>query len=304
MNYGGFLGVIAILFLLMGLGFFLRKIGIMREEDSGRLSALVLKVFQPFMLIGALSSAEFSYDNLKAGLIVFAFGLFVHGLMAGLAFLLCRGFRDMDERKITEFSLIFTNTGFIGFPIMQSLFPENGLFLAAFYVISFHMVIWSWGLAILARGRSDIKLNVRKVLFNFGSVPCFIGAGIYLLGIPFTGFALPDFLLTFMTYLGNMCTPLSTLIIGSSLATRSLRQIFGTPKMYLTASLKLLVMPLAVALFCTVEAALPSAATITMFCELYGMKSGYASQTVGTSALFSAATLPVVVMAAEWFLGI
>lgn len=320
MNYSGFLGVIAILFLLMATGFFLRKIGFWREEDSGRLSTLVLKVCQPFMLIAALASAEFSYENLRAGLTVFAFGLFVHALMAGLAFVLCKGFKDIDERKITEFSLIFTNTGFIGFPIMQSLFPENGLFLAAFYVISFHMVIWSWGLAILARGRTDIRLSVRKVLFNFGSVPCFIGVGLFLLAIPFPSFTIPDFLLTFMNYLGNMCTPLSTLITGAALATRSMRQIFGQPKMYLTAFLKLLIMPLAVcvvckgvclllgldpltvALFCTVEAALPSAATITMFCELYGLKSGYASQTVGTSALFSAATLPLVVMVAEWFL--
>lgn len=320
MNYSGFLGVIAILFLLIATGFFLRKIKLWREEDSTRLSTIVLKVCQPFMLISALASADFSYENLRSGATVFIFGLFVHALMAGVAFLLCRGFKDVDERKITEFSLIFTNTGFIGFPIMQSLFPENGLFLAAFYIISFHMVMWSWGLAILARGRSDIRLNWRRILFNFGSVPCLIGVGIYLLAIPFPSFGLPDFLVTFMNYLGNMCTPVSALITGASLATRSFKQIFGQPKTYLIACLKLLVMPLAVcvvckgvclicgldpltvALFCTVEAALPSAATITMFCEVYGLRSGYASQTVGTSALFSSVTMPLVVMAAEWFL--
>lgn len=320
MNYPSFLGIVAILFLLMATGFFLRKIGIMREEDSKRLSTLVLKVCQPFMIISALASAEFSYENLTSGLIICAFGLFVHGVMSLLAFFLCKGFKDFDERKITEFSLIFTNTGFIGFPIMQSLFPENGLFLAAFYLISFHLVVWSWGLAILARGHSDIKLTVKKVLFNFGSIPCFIGLALYLLGIPFAGFALPEFLIKFMDYLGNVCTPLSTLITGAALATCSVKQLFGQPKVYLTAFLKLIVMPLSVcvickgvclllgldpmsvAMICTVEAALPSAATVTMFCEMYGMRSIYASLTVGTSALFSAATLPLVLLLAEWIL--
>lgn len=320
MNYPSFIATIATLFLLIICGFVLRKLGIMQEVDSKRFSTLVLKVAQPCMIIAALAGKEFTYENLKSGLIVFGLGLVIHGFMAVIAYFLCKGFKDLDERKITEFSLIFTNTGFIGFPIMESLFPENGLFLAAFYVISFHFIIWSWGLAILGRGRDDIKLNVRKILFNFGSVPCMIGVAIFLIAWPFADFKTPDFIMTFMNYLGNMCTPLSALITGSALATRTAKQIFGQPKMYLTAALKLFVMPLAVCvlakllceligvdplmfgLFLTVEAALPSAATVTMFCELHDINPGYASQTVGTSALFSVASMPLIVLVAEWIL--
>ena len=208
---------------------------------------------------------------------------------------------------------MFTNGGFIGFPIMEALFGAKGLFLAAFFNISFHLFIWSWGIAILARKRSDIKLTVRKIFINLGSVPCLIGVLIYVLAIPFPGFALPAFLSKFMMYLSNLCTPISVLITGALLATRTPKQIFGSPKIYYFSAMKLVVLPLVVCvigkliglphdmvLFATVEAALPSAASITMFSEMYNLNSGYASQTVGTSSLLSVGTMPVILLLAEW----
>lgn len=313
MNFSALLTIIATLFLLMACGFYARKRGIIDDVASKRLSSLIIKIGQPMMIISALTEAEFSYDNLRDGLWIVLLGMVFHVVVGVLAFLLCKGFRDPDERKITEFSLMFTNGGFIGFPIMEALFGPKGLFLAAFFNISFHLFIWSWGIAILARGRSDIKLTVRKVFVNLGSVPCLIGVLIYMLAIPFPGFALPAFLSKFMLYLSNLCTPISVLITGALLATRTPKQIFGSPKIYYFSAMKLITLPLIVCvigklvglphdmvLFATVEAALPSAASITMFSEMYGLNSGYASQTVGTSSLLSVGTMPVILLVAEW----
>ena len=313
MNFSALLTIIATLFLLMACGFFARKKGIIDDVASKRLSSLIIKIGQPMMIISALTEAEFSYENLKDGLVIVALGMVFHVVVGGLAFLLCKGFRDLDERKITEFSLMFTNGGFIGFPIMEALFGAKGLFLAAFFNISFHLFIWSWGIGVLARKRSDIKLTVRKIFINLGSVPCLIGVLIYMLAIPFPGFALPAFIAKFMMYLSNLCTPISVLITGALLATRTPKQIFGSPKIYYFAAMKLIALPIIVCLigkliglphdmilFATVEAALPSAASITMFSEMYGLNSGYASQTVGTSSLLSVGTMPLILLLAEW----
>jgi predicted permease len=67
---------------------------------------------------------------------------------------------------------------------------------------------------------------------------------------------------------------------------------------------KLISLPHNMILFITVEAALPAASSITMFSEIYGLNSGYASQTVGTSSLLSVGTLPLVLLAAEWIASI
>ena len=317
MNFSALLTIIATLFLLMACGFFARKKGIIDDVASKRLSSLIIKIGQPMMIISALTEADFSYENLRDGLLIVVLGFVLHSFIGILAFLLCKGFRDLDERKITEFSLMFTNGGFIGFPIMEALFGAKGLFLAAFYNISFHLFIWSWGIGILARKRSDIKLTVRKVFINLGSIPCLIGVLIYMLAIPFPGFALPAFVSKFMMYLSNLCTPISVLITGALLATRTPKQIFGSPKIYYFSVMKLIALPLIVCvlgkliglphdmiLFATVEAALPSAASITMFSEMYGLNSGYASQTVGTSSLLSVGTMPLILLLAEWIVSL
>ena len=207
MNFTALLTIIATLFLLMACGFFARKKGIIDDVASKRLSTLIIKIGQPMMIISALTEAEFSYENLGDGFLYIGIGIVFHAVMGGLAFLLCKGFKDLDERKITEFSLMFVNGGFIGFPILEALFGAKGLFLAAFFNISFHLFIWSWGVAILARKRSDIKLTVRKIFINLGSVPCLIGVLIYMLVIPFPSFVLPAFLSKFFLYLSNLCTP-------------------------------------------------------------------------------------------------
>ncbi len=317
MNFSALLTIIATLFLLMACGFFARKRGIIDDVASKRLSTLIIKIGQPMMIISALVEADFSYANLKDGLIIVGLGMGLHIFMAVLAFFLCKGFRDLDERKITEFSLVFTNGGFIGFPIMEALFGAKGLFLASFYIISFHLFIWSWGIAILARKRSDIKLTVRKIFINLGSVPCLIGILIYLAVIPFPNFVLPAFIAKFLSYLAGLCTPISVLITGALLATRTPKQIFGSAKIYYFLALKLIGIPLVVCvlgkliglpanmvLFCTVEAALPAAASITMFSEMYDLNSGYASQTVGTSSLLSVATIPIVLLIAQWIVNL
>lgn len=317
MNFTALLTIIGTLFLLIVCGYICRKLHIIDELASKRLSTLILQVGQPAMIISALVRCEFSYENLKDGFMILAVGIGVHAFMSALAFGFSAGFKDLDERKITEFSLIFNNAGFIGFPIMEALFGPKGLFLASFYVISFHLFIWTWGIAILARKRDDIKLTVRKVLVNFGTIPCLIGVALYMMHIPFPAFALPDFLLQFLGYLSNLCTPISVLITGALLATRSVRQIFGSLKIYYFSFMKLIVIPVLVCLvakliglpndtvlFVTAEAALPSAATITMFSETYNLNSGYASQTVGTSSLLSVLTLPLMLKAAEWFVSL
>lgn len=317
MNQTALMTIIATLFLLMVCGFLCRRLGILDEIACKRLSTLIIQVGQPMMIISALAEAEFSVDNLRDGGLIALAGLLLHVFMAGLAFLFCVGFRDPDERKITEFALVFNNTGFIGFPIMQALFGDRGLFLASFYVISFHLFIWTWGIAILSRGRPDIKLTVRKALVNFGSIPCLIGVGIYLLGLPFPGFALPQSISQFLSYLSGLCTPISVLITGALLATRTPRQLLGSGKIYYFSAVKLLIIPTIVCvvgwllrlpdemtLFLTAEAALPSAATITMFSEIYGLNGGYASVTVGMSSLLSVLSMPLLLRTAEWFLSV
>ncbi len=334
------LAIILTLFFLMICGYICRKTKIIDTSASKALSRLIISVGQPMMIISALANAEFNAQNLTTAWQVVVISTVMHLLMALMAFLVCKllGKKKPDENKIFEFTLVFANVGFIGFPILDSIFGAGiGSFMGAFYVISFHLLMWTWGIMILARGRDDIKLTPKKIFLNYGTVPCAIGLAIFLckgfIHIPSDSFLMPvvNAASSFLSYLGSLCTPISVLVTGALLGTIVLPKMFTNGKLYLHALVKLVAFPMIMCLLAklilaaitaiapgalspeSVEiyillaaamAGVPSAATITMLAELYDIEPGYASQTVGMSSILSTASLPLVMLFAQWVAGI
>ena len=196
MDFSSFLSIIVTLFLLMICGYVANKRRIIDSAASKNLSRLILSIGLPMMIIGALNNAEYSAENLKIALWSTVIGFVMHFLMAIVSLLICRKMKHPDRAKIFEFGLVFANCGFLGFPVLDSLLGNGaGSFMGAFYVISFHIFLWTWGISILARGRDDIKLTPKKILLNYGTVPCAIGVAVYLLKPIFTlPVAVGDFL--------------------------------------------------------------------------------------------------------------
>ena len=302
------LSVIGILFLLMSAGFACRKFCVIDDAASKRLSALIIKLGQPMMIVGALISKDFSISALREGLFFMLIGFLLHPLMALIAFLLAPCYTDEAERKISCFATIFTNCGFIGFPILEAIFPQKGAFIGAFFVIGFHIYVWTLGIMILGKGREDIRLTPKKAILNPGTVPCAIGLSLYLLKAVMD---IPLFLVDFTNHLGNLCLPISVLITGALIAKEGLGSLFRNPRIYWYNAIKLVGMPLAVCLlvklvtlgmtdpynvilFCTVIAALPSGSSVAMLAQLYDIDPEYAAQTVSSSTLLAIGTLPLV----------
>lgn len=308
MNFYSLLNMVATLAILLSVGFGSRKLGLIDDAFSKKLSALVVNIGQPMLIINSLISIEYSEENFIRGLTVLALSFTLHTFMGVLANLFARVFSDRDRRKIVEFGMVFVNAGFIGLPILGSIFGEDGLFCGAFYLIGFHMFLWTWGILILSRGRKDIKLTPRKIFLNSGTVPCFIGFVLFLLDLP-----IPDFIRQPVTYLSGLCTPLTMMIAGSLIATGKLRDLFGKISNYLVCAVKLLVIPAIVCvclkllglaefyvIFGTVMAALPSASMVAILGELYGINPVFASRLVGITTILCTVTLPAIVAFANF----
>ena len=320
MNFDRLYIVVATLFILLAVGFFCRKVKIIDDIASKKLSRLILTIGQPAMLAGSLASAEYNEDTLKTALIMTGLGFVFHAFLAVIAFTFALPLKkNLDEQKLSEFGLMFTNCAFIGFPIFEALLPGKGQFMASFLCISFNVLIWTWGLVIIGRGRKDIKLTVKKALINFGTIPCTVGFIFFLLKSPSVGFALPEFVTQSLQYLTNLCTPISVLITGALIATQSPKKIFLNWKMYYFNAVKLVVFPIIVCLiskllllvipvegldvyatFVTAAAALPTASSVTMMAESYDLDSGYSSLTVGTTSILAVLTIPLTMMLAQW----
>ena len=135
LNYTSLRTIIATLFLLMACGFFARKKGIIDDVASKRLSTLIIKIGQPAMIIYNLVKMGYSAENLGLGFLTLAFSLGLHIFLAVVSYVAFLRFRNVDERKLSEFSAIFGNVGFIGIPILESVFGDKGGFMGFIWKI-------------------------------------------------------------------------------------------------------------------------------------------------------------------------
>jgi predicted permease len=303
------------LFLLILVGFVARKAKIIDADLTKGLSTVVVKVAQPFLIIYSITKLDFSALNLKNGLLVLGFGILSHALTIALAFILFSRIKDIDEKKIYQFAFTFCNCAFIGFPILKSLFGEIGLFYGAFYVISYNLGVWSFGVWLMSRGKAESGVTIRKIFINAGTVPCFIGLALYIAQIP-----LPDFLMTAMNTMGSLCTPLSLIVTGSLVAALPLKQFFLNPKFYGFLAAKLVALPILLAVvlrftgisaliadidlavFLTVMVALPPAAFTTLLATLYDVKPSYSAQLISLGTILSPFTILLVMKVVEFIL--
>jgi predicted permease len=307
-DFSSLISTCASLFLLIALGFLLRKIHITDEDFSKKLSTLVAKAGMPFLMIYSITGLEYSAEKLKNGVWILVFGTLAHFLMAVLAKLIFFRAKDADEKKIYEFGCIFSNCAFIGYPILGALFGPIGLFYGAFYVVTYNLGCWSYGALLMAKGKAGYRVTFRSMFLNVGIISCVSGFLLYALQIP-----IPDFLRTTAMHVGNLCTPLSLIVTGSLLATIPLGKMFSNHKLYLFCAVKLVALPLLFALalhlcgaekligdidltvFLAVMVSLPPAALTSLFANMYDVKPTFAAQLVSLGTLLSPLTTLLVI---------
>lgn len=290
------------LFMIVIISYTASKLKLIDQNFTKGFSSFIIFVAQPFMIMNALSEVEYSKENLIRGFTVTGLGFALMAVSALIAFLAVRGFKDVDERKIGQFGLIFANAGFMGIPVLKATFGEIGAFYGAFFQITFHLTLWTYGMFILSRKRKDIKFKPINMLLNFGTVPVILGIILYV--IPFD---LPAPVTMTMNMLSSVCAPGSMVIVGSILATIPLKSLLTDIKVYYIASLKLLFIPAVVCclsvlfglseefvyLF-TLLAALPTATNCAMYAQKYEIAPQYGAKLASFTTVFSMATVPLM----------
>ena len=290
------------MFLIVIVGFIARKLGFIDNNGSKFLSNLIICVAQPFLIVGSITAIPYSPENLKTGGFIMLMSLIIHAVAGAIAFLATFKMKNQDSRRITEFGLMFANNGFLGFPILRSIFGDIGVFWGAFYVIMFNIVTWTYGMFVLGKVRPEIKINPLRIFLNYGMTPCIIGVTLFLLRV-----SIPAPVVSVMGYIGSICTPISLLIVGGLLATVPFKQMFTKLHVYYQCLIKLMAIPLIVLVLCklagmdsqmvlfgTTMAALPSATNAAMFAERHSLAPDTAAHGVGMTTLLSAFTIPLV----------
>lgn len=296
------LEVMVMLFTMVILGYTACKLGYMGDKFDKKLSSIVVDITCPLLVLSSVMGDEKPDRSLILPLVGVGFLTYIILLVFG--FWVPRFIsKNHDDQGMIGFSLMFANVGFIGYPIVASIFGPKAVFYAALLNVPNTFFIFTAGV-MLVKGEYSIRQFNPKVLLS----PALIGAFIAALLVAF-GVHTPEMIARPITMVGNITVPAALMIIGSSMARLPLREIIGSGKVYATSFLRLVIVPLSVYFLfrlCgvntlinninTVVIAMPVASFGTMFCMKYGRNPSLMTEATFITTLFSIITIPLITL--------
>ena len=288
------------------------KAKILTDDYPDKLSHLVLYVCQPFLLVSSVLGVEHTKENMLSGLSVLLLGFAVHGILAVIAFLATKPFKDKYRGRILEHCILFGNVGFFGIPIIREVFGPIGVFYAGFFIISFNITLWSYGMFVLARSGRSMNVSVRKIFLNAGTIPCSIGLILF-----FSGIKIYTPIIEGAKVIGDSCTPLSMIVVGTMLARIPFKKLILRWEPYFVCLFKLIVAPVLIgailkligfsdmfSIFGALVGAFPTAASTAMFAQKNDIQPEIAAQTVGITTVISVISVPAVMQIVKYIVNL
>lgn len=293
-----------VLFVLMLIGFFVSKKGYISDATFKQMSWLVVYVACPAMVIsGSVNSGKMMEGQELFAAMGLTLAIYAVLILLGLITPFILGV-PKEDRGVYKVMMIFSNIGFMGFPLIGSLYGAEALLYAALFQIPFNVLIYTYGILVLKKKTDDNeKLDLKKI-FNIGVICCIISIVIALFQIE-----TPDFVKTIVSNLSNLTAPLSMMVIGASLTKIRFKDLFTDIRLLLFCGLKLIVIPV-VMLFvlkqfinntmvlgvCMVILSTPVASMTAMLAQQYDGNYPLASKGVAVSTILSVLTMPLVAM--------
>ncbi len=296
------LEVMVVLFIIVILGYVACKLGYMGDKFDKKLSSIVVDITCPLLVLSSVMGDELPDRMLILPLL--GVGFLTYILLLVFGFWVPRLItKNHDDQGMIGFALMFANVGFIGYPIVSSIFGPHAVFYAALLNMPNTFFIFTAGV-MLIKGEYSLKQFNPKVLVSPAMLGAFLAAIIVALGIH-----TPDIIARPVTMVGNITVPAALMIIGSSMAKLPIREIIGSPKVYITALLRLTIVPLSIYFLfkaCgvsdlvnninTVVIAMPVASFGTMFCLKYGRNPSLITETTFITTLGSIITIPLITL--------
>ena len=294
------------MFFIMLLAFFCYRIKLVDQAGNQTLSNLLLMVVNPFVIITVYQVA---YDpELVRGLLLsFLAAAVVHIVGILISMLLIRRGAG-DDYCIERYNAVYSNCGFIGIPLINSVLGSTGVFYLSAYMIAFNIFSWTHGVVLMEK-KCSLK-TIKEGLLS----PIFI-ASIIALILFFAQIRIPAILLDPLQYVADMNTPLAMMIAGFSVAQADIGKMFRNIRLYFVSAVKLLILPLVMILILKlmglplevsqtilIATACPAAATGTMMAIRYKQNYTYSSEIFALSTILSVITIPGIVFLSEMIL--
>lgn len=292
----------AILFIVMMAGLLASKLNIITSDVSKKLSSMVVKISNPCFIVSSVLGDNNTIQGrellLTAGIAVIMYIALM--LVAAVLPKLLRV--PQESSGVYRAMTVFSNIGFMGFPIISGIYGTEALLYAVVFVLPFNLLIYTYGIYVM-RGKSEkTKGFDLKSLINPGVIASLLAILIYL-----TSVSLPVIISSSVNMIGSLTAPLSMMVIGASFAEIDFKTVFRDGKLLLFSAIKLVILPiigmLVIRLFisntviqgiCLIMLATPVGGMVPMLATEYGGDVKLGATGVAVTSILSVATLSLV----------
>lgn len=291
--------------LAMAIGFVAVKTGYISEDVKNAISKVIIKITMPILVITALTKVTLDRAKIVNSLLVVAIAIGSIAVLYGIGILISRMFRMDRPRAIVQQCLTaFGNVVFLGYPLIQAIYGEEGMLYAALYGFANDLFVWTLAVYQLATiaGKGKTPRENLKNLINPATIAFVISFIMMVFGLKFTGI-----LGTVLDGIGGMTTYLSMLFIGGTLALVDFRKIYKRVSLFLLVAVKMLIVPVLLVLLLRLfpldsmvkgiiilQVAMPSQTILTILTTEYKGDVIWAAEGVFITTIASLATLPAI----------
>lgn len=291
------------IFILILTGFVLYKKKMISDSASKDLSALVVNVCSPGLIIVSMFNdlSQIPRENVVfVGVIAVIFYIFL--ILFG--YFLVWVLKVPDSLKNAYVLMtVFGNTGFIGIPVALAIIgPESMVYVIVFNFL-FNLTIFTFGIMLLKKD-TEGKKRTWKDYLSPGLIVCIAAFLIYWFQL-----GLPEEIETLAGYYGNACTLLSMIVIGISLAGMKVRDMMQNKRLLAFVIIRFIAFPVILALALrpvlpdlliratvVLMAALPVGNFPAMLCEQYGRDPKPIAEGIVVTTILSVFTITLTFM--------
>lgn len=293
------------LFLVVIVGYGWGKTFRNTHETAKGLSDMIVNITSPALVIASTMGDTMPDRRLILPLLIIGFVTYALLLLLARVLPKLLGLSGPNE-GLFSFMMAFGNVGFIGYPVVASIFGPEAVFYASVLNVANTVTVFVWGAQFIAG--KEAGGSILKRLYS----PGLIGTYVSILIVAVQWHA-PAIISQACTLVGNITVPGSLLIIGHSMAHIPLKHMAGDVKVFTMAPFRLIVLPLFV--WCVFQAlnmlpfihidetvlaintiliAMPVATFGTIFCLKYGRDDTLMAQGTFLTTILAMLSIPLV----------
>lgn len=288
-------------FLMMLMGFAVVKAGVLKLDDSRALSAVCIYLVMPCVIVNAFQ-IEYTPEAAQGLLLAVAAAVAMHA--AFLAVIEVCG-RLLHLNEIEKATVMYSNAGNLIVPLVISVLGQEWVLYTSAYMSVQLVLLWTHCKSMIC-GEKGFEL--KKILSNVNILAILAGAALFALRV-----RLPQLVTGTLSAMGAVIGPIAMLVMGMLMAGSDLKKVFGSPRIYGTALLRLMLCPAAALALIFLSGAVrrmpnadmvlfisflacttPASATITQMAQVYGRDAEYASALNVVTTVLCLATMPIM----------